>query len=229
MSAGVSMWVRTRVCKARSVGHIERRGCACPNGLVAGRCTPVWPAGQQERMPRLRPLRQPVRPRPTSVRVWVPMVHRLTLRSSPPVTSTPELLRPILQQFTLPWCATNSSVGGGWRQRAQGEQRTRHAHVCMLGPRPWLRQCGCGGVRSSSCRAQAPAAAACGRAWRSRCACMHVRGCVQLRAAQARRAGPAWQAACGAAAAGWRGPGARLAVKGAAGQLPWEQHSRILT
>ena len=47
----------------------------------------------------------------TSVLVCVPIVHRLTFLSSPPVTSTPHDLRPILTQFTLGECARNSSAG----------------------------------------------------------------------------------------------------------------------
>mmetsp|Transcript_9335 Transcript_9335/g.24029 ORF Transcript_9335/g.24029 Transcript_9335/m.24029 type:complete len:205 (-) Transcript_9335:18-632(-) len=38
----------------------------------------------------------------------LPMAHTLTFRSSPPVTSTPEDLRPIFRQFTLEEWATNS-------------------------------------------------------------------------------------------------------------------------
>ena len=48
----------------------------------------------------------------TSAFVWVPMVHKLTFLSSPPVTNTPELFCPILIQFTLPLCAGKSSMHG---------------------------------------------------------------------------------------------------------------------
>lgn len=47
---------------------------------------------------------------PTSVLVSVPIVHKLTFLSSPPVTTTPEELRPILMQLTLPEWAANSSA-----------------------------------------------------------------------------------------------------------------------
>lgn len=43
-----------------------------------------------------------------------PMAHTLTFLSSPPVTMTPDDLRPILRQFTLLAWATNSSA---FRQR----------------------------------------------------------------------------------------------------------------
>jgi hypothetical protein len=48
----------------------------------------------------------------------LPMDHRLTFLSSPPVTMTPLDLRPILRQLTADWCALNScgddGTDGGW-------------------------------------------------------------------------------------------------------------------
>jgi hypothetical protein len=49
---------------------------------------------------------------PTVRALGLPMAHRLTFRSSPPVTSTPAVFLPICRQLTVLLCAVNSSARG---------------------------------------------------------------------------------------------------------------------